>query len=114
MGRQDESAIASGTNGSTRTPGLVAVVSDDSAAPAAVTGSKRQTLAGMLREEAEVITRLSGLTVITKPVGTADDAAKLIEAARPGRPRPGKQAGSDHRCNHPAVVAATADRGRDW
>ena len=82
MGRRDESAIASGTNGSTRTPGLVAVVSDDSAAPAAVTGSKRQTLAGMLRGEAEVITRLSGLTVIAKPVGAADDAAKLIETVR--------------------------------
>jgi hypothetical protein len=82
MGRRDESVIVSGTNGSTRTPGLIAVVSDDSAAPTAVTGSKRQTLAGMLRGEAEVITRLSGLTVIAKPVGAADDAAKLIEAIR--------------------------------
>ena len=45
--------------------------------PADVT-DRRWSLAGRLRVKAEIIGRLTGLTVITKPVSAADDAARPV------------------------------------
>ncbi len=50
-------------------------------APADVT-DRRWSFAGRLRVKAEIIGRLTGLTVITKPVSAADDAARPVNTVR--------------------------------
>lgn len=74
-------AVTSGAVHRTRRRGPVAVVSDGSALPGPGPG-RRLTLVGRLGVEAEILGRLSRLTVTTRPVGTARESGTLVAAIR--------------------------------